>query len=73
MEGVHSSGRKAPKITILPEDEALFIALRLAKAGYYGGDPSKVLKAPIDIVLRTVEYEAFENNYNAALQKMSEG
>ncbi len=53
--------KKQPTITI--KNEARFVAMRLAKQGYFGGDPQKILDAPIDIVLDIMHYEAFESDY----------
>ena len=41
----------------------MLAALRLAKAGYYGGDPEAVLRARVDMVLGLVQYEVFLNEY----------
>lgn len=35
------------------------MACRLAKSGYWGGDPGAVKRAPVDEVMETVQYEAF--------------
>jgi hypothetical protein len=40
--------------------------LKVAKAGYYGGDPEKVLRGRIDHVLAIVEYEQFHIDYEFA-------
>jgi len=37
----------------------MLAALRIAKAGYYSGDPEKVLKAKVDHVLMVLDYEKF--------------
>ena len=42
------------------------IALRLAKEGYYGGDPRRVLKAPVQDVLMVENYLIFGIEYEAA-------
>jgi hypothetical protein len=42
---------------------ALVIALRLAKAGYWQGDPGRILKAPTDEVLAAVQYEIFTGEH----------
>ena len=55
------SDRISPKIEIA--DEIMFTALRLAKAGFFGGDPAKVLTAPVDIVESVIAYEQFEADY----------
>lgn len=39
------------------------IALRLAKAGYMGGDPHKVLGSPVDVVISMLQYENFLGDY----------
>jgi hypothetical protein len=39
------------------------IALRLAKAGWWQGDPGKVLKAPSDEVMAAFQYENFLSEY----------
>ena len=44
----------------------MMIALRLAKAGYTGGDPERVLKMRSDIVIAAIQYEAFINDYERA-------
>lgn len=41
----------------------LFIAARLAKAGYFGGDPQAVLEASVITVKSLLDYEAFEGEY----------
>jgi hypothetical protein len=37
--------------------------MRIAKAGYFGGDPNQVMRAPADIVESVLDYEAFESDY----------
>lgn len=39
------------------------IALSLAKAGYYNGNPEQVLEGRIDIVLQLFYFEDFCNKY----------
>jgi hypothetical protein len=41
----------------------MVIALRLAKAGYWGGDPEKVLSAPADMVISAMQYEMYQQEY----------
>lgn len=45
--------------------------MRLAKAGYYGGNPSEVLSAPLDIVLQLIQYEIFENQLEKAYYELN--
>lgn len=39
------------------------LALRLAKVGYFGGDPERVLNGRVDLVLEALEYERFQGEY----------
>ena len=57
------AGRKRPKVEI--NNECLFQAIRLAKSGYFGGDPQSVLNAPVDIVQSLLEYERFIDDYES--------
>jgi len=41
------------------------IALRLAKAGYYGGDPGAIKRAPVDDVLNVLSYDVFLSEYDS--------
>ena len=40
------------------------MALRLARAGYYGGDPGRVKAAPVGDVLNALAYEGFADLYS---------
>lgn len=51
----------------------MLVALRISKAGYYGGDPEKVLNARIDHVLSILEYEAFNNDYEKVYVELNKG
>lgn len=39
------------------------IALRLARAGYGGGDPLKIMEWPSDVVVAALRYEDFVAKY----------
>jgi hypothetical protein len=41
----------------------MFLAIRLAKAGYYNGNPDDVLNAPCDMVYSVLKYENEEHKY----------
>lgn len=41
------------------------MALRLAKAGYYGGDVGAVKSAPVGDVLNALAYEGFVGEYES--------
>jgi hypothetical protein len=47
--------------------------MRLAKAGYLGGDPDAVLAAPVSTVLKILHYEAFESDYERAYTDLNSG
>lgn len=51
--------------------EAEIIALRLASAGLYGGDPANVMRARADWVLKAMQYEAFKGDYEDAFVEMN--
>lgn len=48
------------------DNDCLFVAIRLAKLGYFNGDPMQVLKARVDIVQSILDYESFEVDYEKA-------
>ncbi len=47
-------------------DDLTVIALKVAKAGYYGGNPETVMKAKASLVLSVLEYEHFLVDYENA-------
>ena len=53
--------RRRPKIRI--EDEISFLCIKVAKLGYYGGNPDKVREAPVTTILDVLHYETFEADY----------
>jgi hypothetical protein len=59
-----SEQRKKPRIEI--KDYASFVSVKLAKLGYYGGNPDSILNAPIDIVVNILHYEQYEQDYEGA-------
>lgn len=52
-----TSEHRYPEIDI--KDEYRFLCLKIAKSGYYGGDPDKVGEAPVGTVLDILNYESF--------------
>lgn len=48
-------------------------ALMIAKAGYYGGDPEKVLSARVDLVCAVLGYEKFRGDYEIADCELNKG
>lgn len=48
-----------------------YMVLMLAKAGWYGGNPSAILSTPIDWVIKSYHFENFINKYQNAEIEMS--
>ena len=63
--------RRLPIVEILA-GEATVLSFRLARSGYWGGDPEKVLNAPLDLVLGAAEYEGFISDYENSYMKLNE-
>jgi hypothetical protein len=51
---------RQPKIEIRKKE--LYHAFKLAEKGFYGGDPEKILSAPVNIVLDLIRYEGFTHD-----------
>lgn len=49
----------------------MILALRLAKGGWWGGDPDAVLGAPADRVMLAVQYEGFTANYETEMYNIA--
>lgn len=47
------------------------VALRLAKVGWWQGDPGRILKAPADEVLAAIQYENYLNDYENTIYEMN--
>ena len=47
------------------------IALRLAKEGFWGGDPEKVMRARADQVVEAIQYVTFLGDYERAYLDMN--
>lgn len=47
------------------------LALRLAKAGWWGGDPDAVEMAPTESVLDAADYEKFTADYERAFIRLN--
>jgi len=53
-------------------EDSLMVALRLAKEGYLGGDPIRILQYPADMVLAMVEYSGFLIDYRDTYMRLNE-
>lgn len=51
--------------------DAKFNAISLAKKGYYGGNPSLILKEDFNVILDILEYENFCSQYETALYELN--
>jgi len=40
--------------------------------GYYGGDPDKVRKAPIDTIMNILHFEKYEREYQETLGELND-
>lgn len=49
------------------------ISLRLAKAGWWQGDPGKVLRAPADEVMGAIQFENFTTDYERGVFELNRG
>lgn len=47
------------------------MALVLAKAGYWGGDPGRILAAPVDEVLAAYQYEMFTKDLESTIMELN--
>jgi len=47
--------------------------MKLAKAGYYGGNPDAVLEAPLNTVLAIIQYENFTRDVESAFRDLNQG
>jgi hypothetical protein len=47
------------------------ITLRLAKAGYGGGDPERIAKMKVSTVLKLIQYEIFLKEYESKFMDLN--
>lgn len=47
------------------------IALRVAREGYFGGNPRNVLNARVDDVIAVMQYEIFNMAFEAAFVELN--
>lgn len=48
-----------------------YIILMLAKAGWWGSNPSAILQTPIDLVFKAYHFETFYNKFQSAEMEMN--
>lgn len=49
------------------------MALKMAFAGWWGGDPEKVEEARADRVLEAIEYAGFASEYDRTMYELNKG
>lgn len=49
----------------------MVLALRLAKGGWYGGNPGKILKAPAEHVMLAIQYDDFVAKYEKEMMNLN--
>lgn len=64
-DGLQQKAGRLPRVTVRLDD-GLMIALKLARAGYGGGDPMRIMEWPADIVVAALQYEKFRGDYEQA-------
>lgn len=47
------------------------IALQLAKSGWWGGDPERILKARVDLVIGACQYVEFVNVFERTVVEIN--
>lgn len=62
VKGAASDDSAQPRVEIKADTKTV-VALRLAKAGWFGGDPGKVLSGRVDLVVAALQYEGFLGVY----------
>lgn len=49
------------------------MACQLAKAGWYGGDIGRIMRAPVDEVIAALRYDEFVVHYERAAYEINKG
>ena len=70
VKNVPPDNKRYPAVSI-KLDQPWIIALRLARAGYGGGDPEKILEMKVSTVLNMFHYERFVDDYQVAFTEMN--
>lgn len=60
---------KYPKTRI--DNDALFLALRLAKNGFYNGNPQNILDADVDMILKIKDFEIYDKEYLECFEQLN--
>ncbi len=60
-----------PRVEVKATNKVV-IALRLARAGWFDGDPEKVMRGRVDLVMAAWEYEGFCGVFDRTWQKLND-
>lgn len=60
---------RSPEVYI--GDDLRFLRVKIAKLGYYGGDPRQVGEAAVTDVLDVLAYESFEADYASTERELN--
>jgi hypothetical protein len=72
VEKTSGDEHRSPKITI-DLDESRYVAVRLGRKGFGGGDVDRIMAMDADKVLLMLEYLNFENEYERAFFNLNRG
>ena len=70
MENPHSDGGNSPVVKSSVDKED-FMVYTLAKAGWYGGNPSAIYSAPIDEFFRAFHFEIMTRQYKNTYMELN--
>ena len=59
-----------PRVNI--DDTVAFYSVKLAKLGYYGGNPELIRQAPLTMVMDIINYENFASDLQAAYRGLND-
>lgn len=69
MENVLPAKGNQPKIRI--DNYVAYWSCRLAKSGYYSGNPEQIMSARSDVVMHIIHYEIFDSDLNSAYRELN--
>lgn len=52
-------------------DRETLVALRLAREGFAGGEPSRILELPTDQVIEMLEFVQFQSDYETTVMELN--
>jgi hypothetical protein len=67
----HSKKLSLPPVDLDPDYADDIAIFRLAKEGYWGGDPERIRNAPVDLVMETLWFEDFSIQFEKELYELN--